>query len=348
MRGKTIRSVPFVLVAVAVAIAAAVASSSVGAPNARADRWRPSWTVLRNNTPRSPRAASSYYIRTLSSERHATMGCSLGRAMRRGEAPRDALVVMHFGRPMRKHGSFGASIYADFGPTWRIRRAGQAFARGFSECSRNVIGAHLRLALGTSNYGPGVTFWHGRAWAMMVNTANDWAAERDLDARVEFAGGNDIEPGWSHPGPAKAWVRGYTRAHEWPFYNFGGAAGCPPYGDCQGRWDMEDVWFVSSGTDAAIPLPEIYSESGAAAEQWYLLSLWSVHNKGRPMAIAGVMSQHQACKDTPDPCIGTAVHPYQSWKMLYHELHKDPRTRPSVEDLRYVTDIGWQDTHHHR
>lgn len=292
--------------------------------------------------PASPKAAWSYYVKTASPARHRAMGCELGRMVAQGRGPKDALAIMHFGRPMRRLGNHGASLYFGFHPTWRIRRAAQAYVRGYVDCSRRASDAHLRLALGTSNYGHGVTYWHGRSWARMVNAANAWTVRKGLDARADFAGANDIEPGWGPPDEARRWVRGYASAAGSPFYNFGGAAGCPPYGDCHGNWTQADVWYVSSGSPVAIALPEIYTASGASAEQWYRLSLWAHHNRGKPMRIHGVMSQRQACLDQRDPCPGLKIWPTQSWRMLFSRLWRDPRTRGIAKGLRFVTNIRWR------
>ena len=62
----------------------------------------------------------------------------------------------------------------------------------------------------------------------MVNRANDWLAQEGHAHLVEFAGANDIELGWNGPRVSKAWVRGYDSVAEWPYYDYGDAAGCPP------------------------------------------------------------------------------------------------------------------------
>jgi hypothetical protein len=289
-------------------------------------------------SPTPPRAAWSYYVNTVQPARLHDMGCELGRAVAQGQAPRDALVVLAFGRPMYSFSNHGASVFTGFEPTFRLRQAAQAYAAGYAWCSRGELGTHLRVALGTSNYGDGVSYWHGRAWAHMVNTANHWARAQRFRRRVDFAGANDIEPGWGPPGPARAWADGYDSANRWPYYFFGGASGCPPYGDCEGSWTMEDMWYVSWGAKPAYPLPQVYNASGAAAEQWYRLSLYSYLEHGRPMAIQGVMTQRQACLDMGDPCDGLKIWPGESWRMLWQKLNADPRT---AQQLRWATDIRW-------
>lgn len=314
----------------AVAAAAALAVMAVtvwSGPQARAE-W----------APRAPKASSSYYVKGLAVGGMREEGCSFGRAVARRRAPHDSLVVLAFGMPMTRWGHHGASTFTRFEPTFRIRRGAVAFAAGYAECAAAAPEAHLTLALGTSNYGRHVTNSHGRAWARMVNRANEEVDERGIRERVDVYGANDIEPGWSSPARARAWVRGYRAEHRWPFYDFGGAAGCPPFGNCQGAWTMEDVWYVAWGSGAALPLPEIYTNSGASAEQWYRLALYSFREHGERMDIHGVMTQRRACWQERDRCRGARLAPPASWRMLWRRLNSDRRT---AQDLRFVTDIRW-------
>ena len=71
---------------------------------------------------------------------------------------------------------------------------------------------------------------------------------------VTVAGGDDIEPGWRGPAATRAWIRGYRSVTRTPYYDFGGAAGCPPIGWCQGHWRMEDVWYAAWVSGLARPL----------------------------------------------------------------------------------------------
>lgn len=287
---------------------------------------------------RAPAAATSFYMRTTNPQTLNRMGCRMGSRVVHGSEPEDALVVMAFGSP-RHHRVFGTSLYGrGFVSTSQIKRAGLRYAQGFARCTKKRRQASLRIALGTSNYGPQVGFHHGVAWAQMVNGANDDLARLGLSGRIDITGANDIEPGWSGPRAARAWVRGYDTVNRWPYYNFGGAAGCPPFGDCLGWWTVEDVWYVSWGAAPALPLPEIYTRSGISAKQWYHLSLYSATRHGSTMTIAGVMSQHRACRQTPDPCRGMNNTPPRAWRQLSTMLNADHRT---AQSLHWVTDISW-------
>jgi hypothetical protein len=275
---------------------------------------------------------------TVDPTRARRLGCGLGSAVGRGAERPDTLVVLAFGSPQHHKGRFGSSVFGKFANTKKIGRAAVAYAQGFAGCLGHGFG-HLTLSVGTSNFGRFVGYRHGRMWGAMVNRANDQLRELGIAGSVAIAGGNDIEPGWRGPVATRAWIHGYASATQTPYFNFGGAAGCPPYGRCQGNWTMEDVWYAAWGSGVAVPLPEIYSNSGSNAEQWYHLALYSILAHGRPMQIAGTMSQLQSCWDHHDRCRGISDTPRQSWSQLWRALNSDPRTAQSPP---YSTNISWR------
>lgn len=288
---------------------------------------------------RPPPVATSRYMKTANPAWLARLGCAEGRAARRHRGLRDLLVVLAFGRPTHRAHGFGASLFGEGpAPLSRIRAAGQAYARGFVRCSAGAS-THLRLALGTSNFGPSVGYHHGRAWAIMVNRANAWLARRGLAGRVTIAGASDIELAWNGPRVTRAWVRGYDSAARWPFYNFGAIESCPPVGDCWGAWTLEDVWYVSWGARSVWPLPQVYTPDGSMAAQWYALARYSVRRHRSPMRFAGVMTQLGACRQSHESCRGTNNRPHQAWRQLQRLLASDPRTRHRIP---WVTDIRWR------
>jgi hypothetical protein len=288
--------------------------------------------------PHAPNATASRYMTHTSGRRSSTLGCWLGSRVRKGLQTRDGLVILDYGMPMHHRGAFGASVFGSFRDTRAIRWSVEQYARGYARCVRKG-GSHLEIGIGTTNFGPDVTYRHGRIWAQMVNHVNWWLRRHRLASRVDAAGANDIEPGWRGPEVTRRWVRGYRSATSIPYYNYGGAAGCPPYPACQGGWTMEDVWWVSWGSGVAIPLPEIYAGSGVNAEQWYRLSLYSVHEHGERMHFAGAMSQLRSCAVKHDACRGVRNRPEKAWSQLHHALNRDPRT---AQPLRWATDITWE------
>jgi len=268
------------------------------------------------------------------------VGCALGRGLRHRNEQTDALVILDYGMPMHHRGRFGTSVFgSSFRSTDQIAYSVRQYARGFVRCSGRSEGSHLSLGVGTSNYGPAVSYRHGQHWGSMVSEVNRWFAAQRMDRFVRAAGADDIEPGWRGPEVTRRWIRGYASRTDQPYYYFGGAAGCPPYSSCLGDWTMEDVWFAAWGSGHAVPVPEIYADSGANALQWYRLSLYGYRAHGRPMRIAGVMSQAGSCTRHRH-CLGMANRPGEAYSQLYQALNGDPRT---AQPIRWVTDITWRD-----
>jgi hypothetical protein len=285
----------------------------------------------------APSVGFSQYLKTTRRATLNRLGCAEGRRLARSKQD-TAIVVLTFGSPVRRHGHSGASLFrARFASTRQIGRAARAYGRGYVRCSRKK-GPRLHVAIGTSNYGGDVTFRHGADWAVMVNRTNDWARHQQLRDSVEFAGANDIELGWNGPGPSRAWVRGYDLRAEWPFYDFGDAAGCPPRGNCIGAWTEEDMWFVAWGARSAWPLPQIYTPTRSMAQEWYRLSLYSYKHHGMRMTLVGALSQHTACRQSSDPCRGMNNSPSKAWHQLYSLLNSDRRT---AQQLRWLSDFRW-------
>jgi hypothetical protein len=285
----------------------------------------------------APSVGRSQYLKTTRRTTLNRLGCAEGRRLARSKQE-SAIVVLTFGSPVRRHGHSGASLFRGrFASTKQIGRAAQAYGRGYLRCSEK-LGPRLHMAIGTSNYGGDVTFRHGVDWAVMVNGTNDWARDQQIRGNLEFAGANDIELGWNGPGPSRAWVRGYDSHAEWPFYDFGDAAGCPPRGNCIGAWSPEDLWFVAWGARSAWPLPEIYTPTRSMAQEWYRLSLYSYKHHGMRMTLVGALSQRTACRQSSDPCRGMNNSPSKAWRQLYALLNGDPRT---AQRLRWLSDFRW-------
>lgn len=293
---------------------------------------------LQRRAAAGPGAAESLYMGTTRPITVKREACRFARRAARSASLRDDLVVLDFGRPRKKRGNLGTSLFGSgFRSTAQIAGAAEAYVRGFTSCLGRSA-THLVLAIGTSNFGGQVTFDQGRAWATMVNRVADWVSGNGYAARVAVAGANDIELGWNGPAVSRRWVRGYDSVAEHPYLDYGDAAGCPPNGDCIGRWTVEDVWFVSWGARWALPLPEIYAPNGSSARQWQRLSLYSQRRHGRPMVIAGAMSQRRACRQSSDPCRGMDNSPGRAWRLLWRALNRDRRT---AQPVRWSTDVKW-------
>lgn len=294
--------------------------------------------AITSRRPAPPATASSRYITKAKPSVLRRLGCEEGSRLGERRSLSDSVVILAFGRPVRRRGIYGASIFGrGMLSTAGVERMARAYVRGYEACVTPDLPSRLTLALGTSNYGHQVTYGHGRAWARMVNGVNDWLRSGG-HWRVQAVGATDIELGWNGPKVSRLWVKGYDSAATWPFYNFGDAGACPPAGNCAGAWTQEDVWWVSWGARSAWPLPQIYTPTGTMSEQWYRLSLYSLHRHGSRMHILGVISQRQACRDSTDPCRGMNIAPKTAWRQLHRALNRDPRT---AQSLRWSTDFGW-------
>jgi hypothetical protein len=304
----------------------------------------PSGAATEPTPPAPPGAGFSHYVKTTNPLRLLRLGCREGLRMKHDVSLRDTIVVLDFGRPVqrrhhrRRPWRYGVSLFRrrGFAPVSSVLHASEAYARGVWNCSKGLKQGHIRIAIGTSNWGNHVTWWHGRRWAAMVNAANEWVHARGFSSRLDFAGANDIELSWNPPTMTKNWVRGYESVAHHPYYNYGAADACPPRGRCAGRWTLEDVWFVSWGSPHAWPLPEIYTPNWSNALQWYRIAVYSYLRHGVTMRIAGVMSQRGACRMARDPCHGMNNTPGRAWRQLYRLLNRDPRTR---QHIQWATDI---------
>jgi hypothetical protein len=87
-------------------------------------------------------------------------------------------------------------------------------------------------------------------------------------------------------------------------------------------------------------LPEIYLNSGTNANQWYLMSQYSVQAHGRPYDFIGVMTTYGACRQYPeDACEYIDNTPDEGWTQLYDRVNGiDQKTWDSIS---YETDICW-------
>jgi len=262
-------------------------------------------------------------------------GCSQGAANEAG------IIVLDFGQPSYQGGTYGTILFNNlFASLDQITIASEAFLRGFWDCSP-YNGPFITLALGTSNYHGDTTYDHGRAWALAVNMVGSWIVANNLGSQVTVAGASDLELGWNSASASRAWADGYTSSHEYFYYDYGDAAGCPQVattgnGSCNNGWKQSDILYVAWNEEPALPLPEIHTTNGSQARQWYSLTLYSYLHPGRfgRMISVGSFTQYAACQ-TSD-CTGTKNTPAQGWTQLWAALNADPRT---MQGLSYSVDI---------
>lgn len=304
--------------------------------------WSSGITFKVSNIAKIPPYTTSYYMKTISTTAMTSLGCDIGRQSISNPGRDDFLVTLAYGMPMEIGSNYGASLFG-FGPvtTAQIGEAIKTVGRSYVTCSPNEASSHLRLGIGTSNYGSKVSEKHGAAWAKMVNDVNAWFTSQGYITRVDAVGMNDMELSWNTAQVTRAWVKGYDSINQFPLYNFGDAAGCPtrshPSWPCTNGWTRDDVWYISYGSGASYSLPLIYADSGVNAEQWALLSEYGFTRHGLPIEFVGVMTQYQSCIQVGG-CGTLDNTPDEGWTFLYNELQRNLAT---AQSLRYLTDIMW-------
>ena len=283
----------------------------------------------------------SRYMHTTDSQTLYNLGCAQGQVSPGGYV---TLVILDFGQPAYSGSAYGTYIFYSyaFRSTASIETAAESYLSGFYNCS--PANAALRLVVGTSNYGSGVTANHGRAWAAMVNDINSWInATPGLSLKLAARGGNDMEPSWNTASATRAWVDGYAAVYVKPsyLYNYGSCDGCAfkqcPSCTPNNHWTVEDIWYVSYGAAPAWPVPEIYLTNGVHADQWYRIALYGVNTHASLMQFIASLTQWQACQ-TNGPCVSVDNTPVQGWTQLFTALNANPLTSQTTG---YLTDISW-------
>ena len=277
----------------------------------------------------APAYTVSRYMATVNRTTLYNEGCSMGSASQSG------IVLLDFGQPWNSGGTQGSIIFdanLDFVSIAQITNAAEGYLDGFWNCSPSS--PQLRLAIGTSNYKSTtgyVTYAHGQAWGNMVNTLANYISSKGYGSQEYARGADDIEMDWDNTTQSRAWVDGFNAASTAPLYDYGDAAGCPPYGSCNNGWSQNDLWYVSWGSRDSYPVPEIYTNG--TANEWYQESLYSSLNKsnGR-LGILGTLTQWAASGNC---CTFT---PAQGFDTLQNLLNSDSRTS---YNMSYSTDITY-------
>jgi hypothetical protein len=257
-----------------------------------------------------------------------------------GSAGASGIVILDFGQPWVQNGTYGSILFSNltFAATSDIATAAENYLDGFYNCSASTSQI-LHLAVGTTNFSGDVkqhcppltddhyvTNAHGVAWGQLVNTLAAYIASHGYSAQEYARGADDIEPCWSSPTEAKAWIDGYSSATNLPMYDFGSADGCP--GACPNGWTPYDLWYVSYGNADAYPLPEIYYHS--MAHEWYAESAYAEQSAGGPILFLGTMTEYASDSSTYAPADGFTA--------LQSAINADSST---AYPLQYSTDITW-------
>ncbi|MBE0687127.1 MAG: hypothetical protein IH585_14145 [Anaerolineaceae bacterium] len=285
----------------------------------------------------------------------------------------DQLVILHFGRPRKVDSQIGTRVYLDTsGEVTSINDIiiyTKDFINGYmvGALANNDTESKLELGIGTSNLNwdylaEGVclgyfcttedAYNHGKAWAQMVITLNDWVVASGYAARVSVAGATDIELAWNSAKISHAWVDGFDDYDQgkYIYYNFGTCEGCDiginlsvppdPYKDLTGDWTHAKVHYSAWGVPPAWPIPEIYLNNTYNANQWANISKVGVMLGYIPIYFFSPLSQYQACLGEDDPsCPYTDNTPQEAWIQLYKAINTRPETAQKY--IPYMTDIDW-------
>ena len=275
-------------------------------------------------------ASPSLYERTTSLKVLRAQGCLAGQKQTTG------LVVLDFGKLdfRRRRGGYGTITFADtFVPNRAITWAMKSYAHGYSKCLPEDSKATITLARGTTNYGQGSvpsTFTAGRLWAGATVTLAKYLRRHQF-GHVTAAAADDVEPAWDRGFHLTYdFFRGYGKSdHGYLLYNYGSLDG-----GVGGIWKLRQAFYVSGGMRSARAVPEIYNHE--MARQWAELARLSYARYGKPIQLAGVMTQHwTSCRS----CGYTAP---KARHELVTELTKAnvmKRTLPT-RTLESVTNIG--------
>ena len=298
-----------------------------------------------------PAYSSSIYMLTVDGTHLYNYGCQLGLKDKALPGVQNTIVILDFGSPVITNNQYGADLFwmAAVNIT-QIKAAVENFGRGYYLCSDTDQSSQIYVGIGTTNYeythswSTATARGHGLAWAQMVNDVNYWLVTNGYSSQVHAVGAVDIELSWSSVAFARAWIDGYDAVNLYDYYDFGTAEGCATRSDpnrvtCGNGWTREDVWYKAYGTRPAFPLPEIYNTHGLNAEQWALISLYSVNTRGYKVEFHGVLTQWQACQQaSASQCYQVDNLPATGWLQLYNELSRDARTYYSP---RWLSDMLW-------
>lgn len=281
----------------------------------------------------------SYYMARNSASDAAALGCYNG--------DKSGRMSLFFGSPTTVGGSYGATAWG--APDLRladIENVVKNVIRGYAYCRANG-GYRLQIGVGTSNstINSRTGAWlkaHGYAWATSVRALAAWA-NANYPGVAQVFGAWDPEPSWSSFATADAWMHGYDGrpSRQLMFVN-ASADGCSVNNanndPCNNGWNQHRVWHLAWEHDPALPIPQIYTNSGNQARQWQLIDLWATVHVGDGMYLYGSMSQAGACRQVGG-CPSTDNTPHEAHDQLLWWLNTDSRTRqPSLQTM---TDMNW-------
>jgi hypothetical protein len=316
-------------------------------------------TALANSYPGY---VHSHYVTSTSTTAIHTAGFNLGQAVLNGNAPTDALVILAFGYPYKKASTntwgvlFNTSSFP-FVSNATITALAESFAGGYWAGSPSTSHLTLVVGLNSAQTSDGNFFTTTQAghWADLVDSVNAWLVSSGYSSQVTAVGGADMENAarWQTADKDRDWVDAYGAASPSLTYNFGDAAGCPytTYSGsaCSAGFDQSDFWYISWGSSAAVPAPEIYNttyvyngsyRTDHNAQQWEMIKRYGIHHQSSTMTIQSSATQRTACNQVGCSS-GTDNTPATGWGDLYNALNHDQAPSETAQDLKWETDFEW-------
>jgi hypothetical protein len=278
-----------------------------------------------------PPTSSSWYVTTTDTNQAETLGCNQAKSDASFNPPVKSMVVLDFGgQTSSGSGTIEAGqTVVTFGNA-QIEAVAEWFSYGYLSCIGTGSTSILTLGIGTNNSAYDVSSSGGATWAQVVTAIQNGNASNGYNTHVTVVGANDIEPGFGSASATEAWAQGFSSTTSSMYIDYGSADGCPTTtssnGPCSNGWSQSDVWNVSWGSGAAIPLPEIYNS--LQAQEWAMISLYSAQHQSGPMVIYGPMDEYDLDNSTNTPD--------QAWSQLWTALNNTPSTS---QNMIYSTEI---------
>lgn len=265
-------------------------------------------------------------------------------------------MILDYGQPAHSDTKgYGAWAFgaADYVSVTQIRNAVVEYAHGFWLCTGGNTTAHVRIAVGTTNYANwsknagftnAMVEAHAHAWANMVDDITNDIASRGYQRQTDAVAAADIEVSWGSSTTARLWIDEYDTVNSWPVYDFGDAAGCRQSGTtktaalCGGSWYQDDLYYMVWGAPPAYGVPEIYREDAAQAKQWQQISKWATLNGKSKVYFVGTLTQHAACAQNGG-CSGINNTAAEGWNQLFDKCAADSAT--ALTTIRFASDIKW-------
>ncbi|MEF2965098.1 hypothetical protein V3851_04575 [Paenibacillus sp. M1] len=193
-----------------------------------------------------PINSTSYYMGTVDEDTHYGIGYAIG-INHRNRSGKDEAIILDYGG--QNSTGTGATLRTNPDATYaQIRDAVVQVARGYYVGTGSDLDSQLLIIVGTNNSAYQVTSTGGEAWAEMVNEIGE--DTEVYDSQVSIAGGNDMEIDFATATKTRNWANGYEDVNDYPYYNYGDAAGCTTSVLYDGEDDLdcvayENTWSMS-------------------------------------------------------------------------------------------------------